>query len=156
MKGLLIYASLLLGIVLQGCTQSFTLKDVDYTQHLESVLEPEADGTVVDIRHGIQFNVLPLQFEELGDSSQVTIREIRVIRDSDGWYYLTAGSFRHVYVMEPQRRALKLRRKVKVSDSGLIEPAFNARVPYVVLLDHSLSGQLVVTPNGIKQKEKQS
>jgi hypothetical protein len=60
---------------------------------------------------------------------------IRLIRDSEGYYYLTSKGFRHVYVFAPAEASLKLKTKVLITEKGMEAPAFNQRAPYVQLLN---------------------
>src|SRR5690554_6088908 len=90
-----------------ACKSSFVVENVDYTQRIESVLTPDENGNVQDIRHGISFNVLPFQYQEYADTSFLAVEEIRLIRNSNGFYFITANDFNHVYVMEPEAGKLK-------------------------------------------------
>jgi len=121
-------------ILLSGCKSTFELKSVDYSMLLETVLKPESNGTVSDRGYGIKFNVRPLQFLETGDSTQVNT-EYRIIRDMNGYYFITSAGFKNVYIMKPTANAMKLHKQILVTQGGLERPAFNQRNPMIQLID---------------------
>lgn len=136
-----------------GCNKSLVVKNVDYSQQIETVLSPNGDGVVHDVRHGISYSVLPFQFEETRDTSSVTVSKVRMIRNSEGFYFITADGFKHVYVMAPQRGELRLKKKIMVNEEGLTAPAFNWRDPIVQLLDQSNEQVYLINENGIYKEE---
>lgn len=151
---LLIYTITIL-LVSVGC-RTFVVEDVNYSQQIESVLIPEEDGKVFDARHALEFNILPFQFQELKDSSSVLIDEVRLIRNAQGYYFITANKFNQVYVMSPEKSAMKLVKKISVSETGLISPAFNLRTPYVQLIELESDTVINLTIKGIAKEEIQS
>lgn len=121
-------------LLISGCKSTFELKSVDYSMLLETVVAPDANGYVSDRGYGLKFNVRPIQFLETGDSTTVS-PEFRIIRDMDGYYYMTSPGFKHVYIMKPSENAMKLHKKVEVAPNGLSRPAFNQRNPMIQLID---------------------
>jgi len=142
-----------LGLV--GCKQSMVISKVDYSQSIESVLVPNDQGMVEDVQHGLKFNVKPLQYMETQDTSSVTVRQVRYIRGSEGYYYITAPDFKNVYVMAPEKNKLELENKIKISDSGIPKPAFNQRSSYIQLLNRNNGESWQLKPNGIKKEQNQ-
>lgn len=140
---------LLTGFVLVGCTQTLVIKEVDYSQPVETVLEPGEQGQVTDAENNISFNILPLQYRETKDTTSVTTEEIRMIRGKEGFYYITASGYQHVYVMAPEKGSLKLEKQIKINSEGLQDPAFNQRNPYVQLLNKSTGETYALTKKGI-------
>lgn len=140
---------LIAGFMLVGCKQTLVINKVDYSQPVETVLEPNAEGQVTDVRNNISFNILPLQYKETKDTTSVTTKEIRMIRGKEGFYYMTAPGFQHVYVMAPEKGSLKLQKQVQINKEGLKEPAFNQRNPYVQLLNKSTGETYALTKEGI-------
>lgn len=120
--------------ILAGCKSTMEIKSVDYSMLLETVLRPETDGRVIDRGYGLRFSVKSIQFLETGDSSRVNA-EFRVIRDLNGYYFITSAGFKHVYIMRPTANAMKLYKQVLISVAGLQRPAFNQRNPIIQLLD---------------------
>lgn len=142
-------------VVFTGCKQSLIISEVDYAQPVETVLETDNDGNVEDVRQGLKFNVLPLQYAETGDTTSVTIDEIRMIRGKEGYYYITASDFKNVYVMSPDKNSLKLEKKLAISEEGISNPAFNQRDSFVQLLNRSTGDIYVLTIEGIENPENE-
>ncbi len=129
---------------------------MNYAQSVESVLVPTSKGEVYDPRYALSFNILPFQYQEYKDSSKVTIEEVRLIRNEEGYYFITANGFSNVYVMEPIKSGLKLKKKIEVSEEGLVAPAFNMRAPFVQLIDVETSKTFNLTEKGIQSREDRS
>lgn len=147
---------LLLGAVLvTGCKQSMVISKVDYSQSIESVLQPNEDGVVKDVRHGLTFNIKPLQYAETRDTSSVTVEQVRFIRGKEGFYYITAPDFKNVYVMSPEKGKLKLTKKLAVSESGLSEPALNQRTSHIQLLSRETGESWKLFPEGAEKEKSQ-
>ncbi len=117
-----------------GCS-TLTLAPVDYSWPLESVLKVSDKGTIEEDRYNIVINVKPLFYEESKDSTHVSGMILRLIRDGKGYYYITAPKFKNIYVFESKESALKLERKIPVSETGLSSPAMNQRPPFIELLN---------------------
>ncbi|MEL7834689.1 hypothetical protein [Fodinibius sp. Rm-B-1B1-1] len=147
--------SVIAALLLTGCKQSMVISQVDYSQSIESVLQPDEDGTVEDKKHGLKFNIKPIQFAETQDSSSVTTEQVRYIRGQEGYYYITAPDYKHVYVMAPEKNKLVLRETLKVSDEGIGEPAFNQRLSYIQLLNRSTGDVWKVNADEIQKQESQ-
>ncbi|MFH5833971.1 hypothetical protein ACG2F4_08785 [Halalkalibaculum sp. DA3122] len=142
-------------LLVAGCKQSLVISDVNYAQPIESVLTPDEEGTVVDVQHGLSFNILPLQFAETGDSSAVATRQVRLIRGKQGFYYITAPGYSNVYVMAPEKHKLTLKREINIDEEGIEEPAFNQREAYVQLLDRKTSESYRLTEQGILENDNE-
>ena len=125
----------LLPLSLLSACNPLTLKPVNYAWPVESVLKADSKGMVEEERYMISFNIKPLMFEETHDSTKVQDVEIRMIRDLQGYYYVTARGFKNVYVFAGGEGSLKLASKIMVSEKGLDAPAFNQRSPYIQLLN---------------------
>lgn len=143
-------------LLFTSACKTFEVKNVNYAQQVESVLVPTESGEVTDSRYGISFNILPFQYEEMEDSSSVLVKEVRLIRNQNGFYFITANGFNNVYVMEPVNNGLKLKQKINVSESGLIKPAFNLRSPFIQLVDTETSETYTLNEKGIKKEENKS
>src|SRR5690554_2005849 len=95
---------LVFGLLITGCGSSLVIQNVDFSQPVESVLTPDVNGDVNDQRFAIKFSINPLlEAEELRDVS-----EIRLIKNREGYYFITANGFSHVYVLEPGEGELLL------------------------------------------------
>lgn len=142
-------------LLLTGCKQSMVISQVDYSQSIESVLQPDEDGTVEDKKNGLKFNIKPIQFAETQDTSSVTTKQVRYIRGQEGYYYLTAPAYKNVYVMAPEKSKLVLKETLKVSDEGISEPAFNQRLSHIQLLNRSTGDIWKVNAEQIQKQESQ-
>ncbi|WP_069131324.1 hypothetical protein [Rhodohalobacter halophilus] len=114
-----------------ACGPSLVIQNVDYAQPIESVLTPDSNNDVHDQRYAIKFNISNL-LEEEGSSSA---NEIRLIRNSAGYYFVTAADFNNVYVFETDEGELKLKNKIEITANGLGQPAFNQRDGFIELVD---------------------
>lgn len=139
--------------LLLGCKPSMVISKVDYSQPIESVLEPNEEGMVNDQEHGLRFSMMPLQYAETQDTTSVTTSEIRYIRGQSGFYYVTAPTYKHVYLMSPEKSELKLEEKFKISEVGIDKPAFNQRDNYVQLVNRTTGERYRLTPEGMKKEE---
>lgn len=144
---------LLASIVMLGTAcKTFVVKNVNYSHQIESVLTPDENGIVNDVRHGITFNITPFHKKEFGENDSThQIKEIRLIRNADGFYFITANQFKNVYVMEPGNASLKLKKKIKVSEERISEPAFNMRDGVVQLVKVETNEIVSMNQNGIKE-----
>lgn len=121
-------------VFLSACKSTLELKSVDYSTLIETVMVSDSNGIISDRSYGLRFSVKPIQYLETGDSSRVN-SEFRVIRDLNGYYFITSAGFKHVYIMRPTANAMKLYKQVMVSQGGLQRPAFNQRNPIIQLID---------------------
>ena len=100
----------------------------------------------------MSFNTKPLFFEEIGDSTAYLDRDIRIIRDTKGYYFVTAKNFKNVYVFEGIDGELKLDNKIGISEKGMNNPAFNQRIPYIELVDNGK--KTLLSNEGIKNEDR--
>ncbi|SMO90427.1 hypothetical protein [Fodinibius sediminis] len=135
-----------------GCKQSMVISRVDYSQPIESVLTPDENGIVSDVKQGMEFNMLPLQYMETQDTTSVTTSELRYIRGENGLFYMTAPMYKHVYLMSPEEGKLELREQFKIDEKGIEKPAFNQRDNFVQLVNRSTGERYRVTPEGIEKE----
>lgn len=141
--------------LLTGCKQSMVISKVDYSQSIESVLEPDEDGTVQDIKHGLTFNIKPIQYAETQDTSSISTKQVRYIRGQEGYYYITAPNYSNVYVMAPEKGKLVLKETLKTTEEGISKPAFNQRMTHIQLLNRSTGEVWKVYAESIEKEESQ-
>lgn len=152
----LLIAAVMLVMVTTGCKQSLVISQVNYAQPIESVLQPDEEGMVKDVRSGLSFNMLPLQYVETGDTTSVTTEQIRLIRGNEGFYFITAEGYKHVYVMTPEKSSLKLTNKLKIREEGILKPAFNQKGEHVQLLSRETGDYYTLTAKGIQQESNEN
>lgn len=144
------YFILTVFLFFQACT-SLTLKPADFSWPVESVLEVSKDGFVKEERHSLFFDTRNMFIEETEDSSAYLDREVRIIRDTKGYYFITSNNFKNVYVFEADDGEFCLENKILISETGISKPVFNQRPPYIELVDGSSKHLLSI--DGIKNEE---
>lgn len=146
------YIMLLLLFIFPACS-TLILKPADFAWPIESVLKIDDNGFVKEQRFSFSFNVKDLFFQETGDSLGYLDKELHLIRDSKGFYFITVNNFKNVYVFNADDGTLKLHNKIVISDTtGMENPAFNQRAPYIELLYNNKSVKL--TNEGIIEGDK--
>jgi hypothetical protein len=147
--------AVMLAIILAGCS-TLLLRPADFSWPIEVALNPDGKGNVKEARYQVSFNVKALLFEELQDSIAVTKHTLHILRDEAGNYFITAKGFKNVYVFSQGDGALKLEKKIFISETGLEAPAFNQKTPYVYLINEKNENEVpvVLTKNGIIEGEK--
>ena len=121
-------------LVLSGCSP-LTLKPGDFAWPIESVSKVDEKGMIEDKQYYFSLNVKELLYDETQDSVNISNVTLRIIRDMKGYFYMTASKFKNVYVFEQIEGGLKLTDKIRISQDGLENPAFNQRPPYIQLLN---------------------
>ncbi|MCL6099198.1 MAG: hypothetical protein M1391_11535 [Bacteroidetes bacterium] len=130
-----------------GCT-NMLLKPADFSWPAETVLKVDDKGVVSEERYNFDFNVKPVFYEEFKDSNTVAGKEIRMIRDRAGHYYLTGENFKNVYLFMPVEGGMKLEDKIELPDTLTLKaPVFNQKPTNVELIDGT--NKFVVTGNEI-------
>ncbi len=141
----------LLLVIATACS-TLKLQQADFAWPVESVLSVDDDGMVTEDRYSISFDTRALFFEEFQDSSVLKGKKIRIIRDVNGFYFITAEKFKNVYVFIIDYGAMILDNKVNVSDTGVTNPVLNQRPPHIELIDDSKS--IYLTNTGIYRNKK--
>ncbi len=145
------FLPLLLLIIAAACS-TLKLQQVNFAWPVESVLSVNDDGMVTEDRYSISFDVRGLFFEEFQDSSVYKGKKIRIIRDVNGFYFITAEKFQSVYVFKMDYGAMVLDNKINVSETGVTNPVLNQRLPDIELIDDSKS--MYLTNTGILKDKK--
>jgi hypothetical protein len=125
--------------VIAACS-SLTLKPADYSWPIENALKIDSKGFVEEQRYAFTLKVKALFYEEFADSNNFAGKEIRIIRDKLGYYFITGKDFKNVYVFGVVEGGMKLENKIKIAEKeqkGLVSPAFNQKLPNIELLDNS-------------------
>lgn len=122
---------------------TLTLKPADYAWPLENVLKIDNKGFITEQRYSFSVNVKPILFEEFKDSTNYIGKELRIIRDKAGYYFITGKDFNNVYVFKPIESGMQLENKIVISETQkLISPAFNQRNQFIELVDSQKKYQL--------------
>ncbi|HMK37846.1 MAG TPA: hypothetical protein VK569_00805 [Bacteroidota bacterium] len=139
-------------IVLSSCS-SLKLERVDFGWPVESVVTVSNTNTIEEIRYSVSAGVAGLAQEEFQDSTALRGAKLRLLRSSEGYYFLTGPRFKHVYVFSPGPSSLALNKAIPVSESGLRNPALNQRPPYVELLDGDAVRTLLTSDDIVEAKK---
>lgn len=118
-----------------GCA-SVTLKPVDFSWSFESVLTADAAGYVRAEPKTIAFDAGELFRAELAGSGTAAGKTVRIIRDHQGYYFITSPGFKHVYIFSGANAKLRLRKKVLIAEQGMEQPFFNRRDQGIELVDN--------------------
>ncbi len=139
-----------LALLIYPACSTLTLQSANFSWPIESVLPVDHSGNVVEKKYSVEFDTRPVFFEEFQDSSAYEGKEIRLIRDHEGYYYLTSRNFKNVYVFQAEDGNLVLNNKIPISETGIVNPAFNQRSNYIELIDGD--SKLNLTHEGIEIK----
>lgn len=112
-----------------------TLTPANFAWPIESVLKVNDEGEVSDDRYSFTFDAKGLYYEEFQDSLAYLDRELRIIRDVQGYYFVTGNKFKNVYVFRAVDGAMILNTKIFISEFGVQTAAFNQRPPNIELID---------------------
>src|SRR5690625_348658 len=97
-------------------------------------------------RFALRVNVNPLlEAEGLRD-----VNEIRLIRNRDGFYFLTADGFSTVYVLKPGEGELVVYEQIELEET-LERQAFNQRRTHIELVGQNLTQTYYMDQNGIQE-----
>lgn len=145
------YVLILIFLIFYSCS-TLILKPSDFAWPVESVLKTDDQGNVIVERYSLKFNAKNLFLAEINDSTAYKNNELRVIRNSEGYYFMIGNNFKNVYVFNADNGNLKLENKIEVSDStGISNPAFNQRPPYISL--NYGNKNIKLTQDGIAEEE---
>lgn len=113
-------------LALPGCA-TVTLKPVDYSWSFESVLIADATGYVRAEPKTIAFDAKELFRAEMQDPGAAAGKTVRIIRNIDGYYFVTSPGFKNVYIFSGADKKLTLNKKVLIAKQGMEKPFFNRR-----------------------------
>ena len=122
-------------ILLTAACSVLKLQPANFSWPIESILPIDDQGNVVEDRYSTEFNTKGLFFEEFQDSLAYKEKEINLIRNNEGYYFITAPEFKNVYVFVAEEGVLALHKKITISEVALNKPAFNQRETYIELID---------------------
>jgi hypothetical protein len=119
---------------LESCA-GFKLENVDFGWPVESVVSVSPNNRIEDVRYAVTANVAPIALAEFQDSTALRGAKLRIIRSSEGFYFVTGPKFKNVYVLAPDASTLSLYSTIAILEAGMRDPALNQRPPYVELVD---------------------
>ena len=139
-------------MILSACS-SLTIRDVNYGWPVESVLPVGPENRVEDRRYSVTFDASALAYAEFQDSTALQGTSLRLLRNEEGFYFITGRRFKHVYVFQQEAHELSLVTQIQVLPTGLKDPALNQRPPHVELIDGK-EVRLLLTTGGIDEETK--
>jgi len=139
-------------VAITAACSTLKLEQADFAWPVESVIAVDENGKVSDDRYSMSFDTKSLFFEETEDSSAYEGKKIRILRDINGYYFITAEMFKNIYVFQMDNGSMVLLNKIFISEFGIKDPALNQRAPYIELIDGGKS--LYLTNNGIDRNKK--
>ena len=128
------FLTIVVATLLSSCS-SLTLTPAEFSWPLESVLKIDNKGFAKEDRNSISFDTRALFLEETKDSLGYADKTLRLIRNNEGFYFMTAANFKNVYVFSVTKNAFSLENKIQINETGLSNPAFNQRSPFIELVD---------------------
>ncbi len=132
-----VFAISLTMIITYACS-SLILSPSDFSWPIENVLKVDERGFISEDRYTFSISVKKLFFEEFKDSTNYSGKELRIIRDKSGYYYITGKEFKNVYLFLPIENGMRLENKIKILETeGLTAPVFNQKSPNIELIDGS-------------------
>lgn len=143
----MLMAVMLLAVV-WSCS-GLKLTQTDFAWPVESVLKIDDQGVVTDNRFSFSVNVKQLFFTENADSLSYKSKDLRIIRDTKGYYYVTSEGFKNVYLFQVDEGAFKLYDTFLIDEKGITAPVMNQRLPYIELI--SGSNKYLLNNEGLKK-----
>lgn len=142
MNHIKILALIIITTILFSACSTLKLSPAEFNWPIESVLKVDDNGFVKDDRYSLSFNTKQLFFEETQDSMSFTGKSIRLIRNVEGYYFMTSTNFKNVYVFSVDKSTLSLENKLLVNETGFKNPVFNQRPPFIELIDDGITYKL--------------
>ena len=136
-----LFLILISSAILSSCS-SLMLTPAEFGWPLESVLKIDNRGFVKEDRYSIVFDTKALFLEETQDSLGYAGKTLHLIRNDEGFYFMTAVDFKNIYVFTVENNSFSLANKIQINETGLKSPAFNQRKPFIELLDDGITYNL--------------
>jgi len=136
-----------------AASSPLVLQNVNFGWPVESVVTVSPANTVEEGRYVLSFSAAPLAAAEFEDSTALRGTSLHLIRNVEGYYFVTGPRFKHVYVFTPRAGALTRYASLEVSTTGLGDPAFNLRPPYVELIDTGAAPRLLTSSDIVEGKK---
>jgi len=154
MKKLVFFGAFAALLTMVPACSSLRIDNVNFAWPVESVLTVSDANMIEEGRYIVNCSVSKIASEEFQDSTALRGTKVRLLRNSEGYYFLTGPKFKNVYVFTPGAGTLSLDTKIVVSQSGLRSPALNQRSPYVELLDGDAPVKLLTNDDIVEGKKQ--
>lgn len=137
----IIIALIITLMILTACS-TLKLSPAEFGWPIESVLKIDENGFAKEDRYSFTFNTKALFMEEMQDSMAYRGKDLRIIRNNDGYYFITTKGFKNVYIFETAEKSFSLKEKITINEYGLNNPFFNQRSTYIELVDGDFKAYL--------------
>jgi hypothetical protein len=135
MKKTLTFIGIIASFLIVGCS-SLQLQPADFSWAAEEIVDVGAKGMVDAKRYSVAFNVNALLAKEFAADTMAAqnTKEVRLIRDKAGFYYLTGKKFKNVYVLAQSDGALSVSTTLTISaEKAMDDPKFDQKDSYIEL-----------------------
>lgn len=135
MKKKLMHVAVVFAFTMVGCS-SLQLQPADFSWAAEEIVEVGPKGMVDARRYSTSFSVTALLAKEFAADSLTakSTKEVRLIRDKAGFYYLTGKKFKNVYVLAQSDGALAVSTALAISpEKPMDDPKFDQKDTYIEL-----------------------
>lgn len=137
-----IFAVLIITVLVSNACSSLKLSPAEFAWPIESVLKINDEGIAKEDRYSFSFNTKALFMEEMQDSMAYVGKDLRIIRNNEGYYFITSKGFKNIYIFESSESSLALKEKITINETGLNNPFFNQRNPFIELIDGEFKAYL--------------
>jgi hypothetical protein len=150
---LTIFISLFILTSIFSSCSSFLLENVTYGWSSEIFINPDNSGNITIPKNSMTFNVSKLFTEEKITENPSGFK-IRIIRDDEGYFFITADKFKFVWVFESAEKSLKLKNKLElVKDTPQSDPKFNEHKPNIEIFTKD-GKKFILNKDGIVKNEE--
>lgn len=135
MKKTLFIIMITASLTIVGCS-SLQLQPADFSWAAEEIVDVNGKGMVDAKRYSVAFTVTALLAQEFGADSAAAkgTKELRLIRDKAGFYYVTGKKFKNVYVLAQADGALSVAATLAISpEKQMDDPKFDQKGSYIEL-----------------------
>lgn len=137
-----IFIVLIITVLVSNACSSLKLSPAEFAWPIESVLKINNDGIAKEDRYSFSFDTKALFLEEMQDSMAYVGKDLRIIRNNEGYYFITSKGFKNVYIFEQSESSLSLKEKISINETGLNNPFFNQRNQFIELIDGEFKAYL--------------
>jgi hypothetical protein len=139
-------------ITIFSCS-SLKIEDVSYGWSSEFFVNPDDSGNITIPKSSMSFNVTKL-FTEEKITEKPSSYKIRIIRDNDGYFFITADKFKFIWIFETSEKSLKLKNKIELEkDAALSDPKFNEHKPNIEIFTKD-GKKFILDKDGIVKNEE--
>lgn len=147
------FPAFLLLVLIPACS-TVTLENANFGWPVEAVLTVNSMNMIEEGRYAFVVNVAPLATAEFQDSTALRGKALRIIRNAQGYYFVTGPRFKNVYVFRAGEGSFEGVTSIRVSETGLNQPAFNQRHPFIELLDGSAPPHYLTNSDFLQERPR--